>query len=316
MGFGFFLGLFSSAAFGLIPFFTLPLMRVGVSAQTALVYRFAIASVITWVILKVAGEKLGVSRSDFLKLFCISFFYMLAVVTFFYAFSFLASGAVATIQFLYPLMVMLIMIGFFHEKFHWQTGLAAALAIVGVGALSCGPELAPVLDETSAKAARPPFGSDLFWGVSLSLLAGLGNALYFVGIQVAKIGRVTGLGVTFYVMAFGTGFSLVNALATNSLQWISGWRELGLVFGLALVTAVLSNLTLIMAVKRIGSTLTSILGVMEPLTAAAVGVLVFGEPFTPGFAVGVVLIVCAALTALLMDARKHKKSSGEEPEPK
>ena len=44
---------------------------------------------------------------------------------------------------------------------------------------------------------------------------------------------------------------------------------------LAVITAVLSNLTLVLAVQRIGSTLTSVLGVMEPLTAVFVGILVF-----------------------------------------
>lgn len=41
---GFFLGLFSSATFGLIPLFTLPLLHAGVTAETALFYRFLIAT--------------------------------------------------------------------------------------------------------------------------------------------------------------------------------------------------------------------------------------------------------------------------------
>ena len=41
---GFFLGLFSSATFGLIPLFTLPLIHDGVSPASVLFYRFLIAS--------------------------------------------------------------------------------------------------------------------------------------------------------------------------------------------------------------------------------------------------------------------------------
>lgn len=307
MGAGFFLGLLSSATFGMIPLFTLPLMVAGVSAQTALVYRFVIASIVTWIILKLSGEKFAVSSRDLLKLFGLSFAYLFAVVTYFYALSFMASGVVATIQFLYPLMVMLIMIGFFGEKFRWQTGLSAALAMVGVALLSWGPGLEPALGEGAARATRPPFGSDLFWGLVLSLVSSVANALYYVGLQVAKIRNVTGMVMTFYVMAFGAGFTLINALVTDSLSWIASWRELGLAFGLAIVTAVISNFSLILAVKRIGSTLTSILGVMEPLTAAAIGVLVFGEPFHVWLLVGVILIICAAFLAML---NGRKKSPG------
>ena len=42
---GFFLGLFSSATFGLIPLFTLPLLHAGLTSESALFYRFLIASI-------------------------------------------------------------------------------------------------------------------------------------------------------------------------------------------------------------------------------------------------------------------------------
>ena len=65
------------------------------------------------------------------------------------------------------------------------------------------------------------------------------------------------------------------------------------------VTAVLSNLTLILAIQRIGSTMTSVLGVMEPLTAVMVGILVFGEPFSPALVGGVALIAASVLLVML-----------------
>lgn len=68
---------------------------------------------------------------------------------------------------------------------------------------------------------------------------------------------------------------------------------------LAVITAVLSNLTLVLAVQRIGSTLTSVLGVMEPLTAVFVGILVFKEPFTPALVGGVILISSSVTLVML-----------------
>lgn len=68
---------------------------------------------------------------------------------------------------------------------------------------------------------------------------------------------------------------------------------------LAVITAVLSNLTLVFAVQHTGSTLTSALGVMESLTAIFVGIFVFNEPFTPTLAGGVVLTSSSVTLVML-----------------
>lgn len=289
---GVLLGLSSSAAFGMIPLFSLPLFHAGVTVQTALAYRFSIAALAMWLILSILRVPLGLPIKDLLKIAFLSLMYLLAVVIFFHSFSLLPSGVVATIQFLYPVMVMLIMVFFFHEKFYWQVGCAVLLAVIGVGVLSVGPGL-------EMPGASAPVGiSTVAWGVCLSLLSGFCNGLYIIGIQVARIPHVNGLVMTFYVMLFGAVFSIVNAEILNALHWIPGWREIGLALMLALVTAVFSNLTLIMAIKQLGSTLTSILGVMEPLTAVIIGILIFNEPLTWHLAGGVILIALSVILAV------------------
>ncbi len=283
---GIFLGLLSSAAFGLIPLFTLPLLNAGISVHTALFYRFSIATLVMWGILALKGEKIATSKMDLLKLGFLSSMYLFAVVLFFYAFNFLARGIVAAIQFVYPVMVMRIMIFFFHEKFSWLMAFSIILAVFGVTLLSTGPGVESSLENTAVLS-----DNFIFWGIVLSLLAGLANALYFVGIKVTRLPNISGLVMTFYVMLFGAIFCLGNALAFGTLQWIGTLKEFCTALLLALVTAVLSNLTLIMAIKKVGPTVTSILGVMEPLTAVAVGVLVFGETFSSRIAFGILLIV-------------------------
>ena len=290
---GFLYGLLSSAAFGLIPLFSLPLLKAGISVQTALVYRFTIAALVLWPILRLRGERFALSGKDLCKLAALSLSYMLAVLFFFESFYHLPSGIAATIQFLYPVMVMLIMIAFFHERFYWNVGLAVALATGGVALLSM---------------AGPQSGATTvsFTGVVLSLMAGLLNGLYMIGIQVARIPNLSGLVMTFYVMAFGSIIAVADGMLRGSLQWLDTGPELVSATLLALVTAVFSNLTLILAIQRIGSTLASVLGVMEPLTAVAVGILVFHEPFTMPLAGGVALITGAVLLVMLGSrGRKH-----------
>ena len=70
---------------------------------------------------------------------------------------------------------------------------------------------------------------------------------------------------------------------------------------LALLCTVLSDYTLILAIKRIGSTRTSILGSMEPLTAVVVGVVYFGERVDVVSVVGLVLIICAVVVVIVQN---------------
>lgn len=288
---GFLYGLLSSAAFGLIPLFSLPLLRAGISVQTALAYRFTVAALVLWPLLRLRGERFALRGIDLCKLAGLSLAYMLAVLLFFESFYHLPSGIAATIQFLYPVMVMLIMIAFFHERFYWNVGLAVALALGGVALLS---------------VAGPQSGAATvsFWGVCLGLMSGFANGLYMIGLQVARIPNLSGLVMTFYIMAFGALIAVADGMVRGSLQWLDTGPELVSAVLLALVTAVFSNLTLILAIRRIGSTLTSVLGVMEPLTAVAVGIFVFGEPFTMPLAAGVALITGAVLLVMLAPRRR------------
>ncbi len=64
---------------------------------------------------------------------------------------------------------------------------------------------------------------------------------------------------------------------------------------LALVPTVISNLALVHSVKGIGSTLTSVLGAMEPVTAVCVGIFIFDEVFTFHIGSGIAFIIFAVL---------------------
>lgn len=286
-------GLISSAFFGMIPLFTLPLLIAGLNVETALVYRFGIAALCMWIIALFGRERLIIGFIPFLKISGLSLFYMFAVLLFFHAFSYLPSGVVATIQFLYPVMVMLIMVFFFGERFILRNAIAIAIAIGGVALLSLGPG-------DGAAVSRP---GHALTGVILTLLAGLANALYVVGVQVVKLPKIDGLVMNFYVMLTGAAFCFANGLITGKLVWIESPREIAIAALLAIFTAVISNLALIFAIRRIGPTLTAILGVMEPLTAVIIGCLVFGEPFTLALALGAALVVASVLIVLLRSGK-------------
>ena len=109
-----------------------------------------------------------------------------------------------------------------------------------------------------------------------------------------------GLKMTFYVFLFGGLLLFIGTQAAGiGVQAIPDRTTLGNLVMLALVPTVISNLALVRAIKNIGSTLTSVLGAMEPVTAVCVGILIFGEPFTQGIALGIALIISAVTVIIL-----------------
>ncbi len=279
---GFLLALISSAAFGLIPLFSLPLLRDGMSAECVLFYRFLFGALALFPIPVLRHARLAAPPRELARLAVFSIMYALAALLMFQGFHYLPSGVASTLQFLYPLMVMIIMILFFHEKPSLLTACSVLLAILGVFLLSGG-------EGEGSVSPR---------GIVLLLVSALCNAVYICGLHVARIRSISGLSITFWVLFFGMLASLANALASGTFQWLHSWQELCLAVLLAVVTAAISNLTLVLAIQRIGSTMASILGVMEPLTAVTVGIFVFDEPATPGVFTGVAVICVAVLLVM------------------
>ena len=60
-----------------------------------------------------------------------------------------------------------------------------------------------------------------------------------------------------------------------------------------------TSIILAIAVHEVGATPTAIMGALEPLTAVAIGVMVFDESLTFRLAVGIVLILSAVLLIVM-----------------
>ena len=278
-------GLLSSASFGLIPLFTIPAMQAGMQFESILFYRFLFACLALGGILLVNGQSFRIKRQDIPSLFLLALLYLMSAVFLFWGYKFMASGVATTIHFMYPVLTTLIMMLFFKEKKSgWRIAAIASAGAGGVYFLSGG--------DTKT-------GSFSFLGLFIVLLSALGYALYLVTMSQLKIGQMKGLLLTFYVFLFGGILLFIGTETISQLQPISKWHTAGNLILLALIPTVVSNLALVRAVKSIGSTLTSVLGAMEPVTAVCVGIFLFGEAFTTSIGVGIALIIAAVIVIIL-----------------
>ena len=88
------------------------------------------------------------------------------------------------------------------------------------------------------------------------------------------------------------------ALVTDGKSWLY-------ILGLGLWATMVSNFTGVKAVRRIGPTLTSILGALQPLTAVILGAFFLDEHLGPKTIGGIVLI----MVAVGIVVTHHKKAS-------
>lgn len=288
---GYLYGLLSSSSFGLIPLFTLPLLANGMTTPTVLLYRFGLAMVLVGIILKVQGVNFGVKRSHLKWLLLLGGLYFWTAYLLQLGYKYMTSGAATVLHFMYPIFTALLMFIFFKQKLGYLGQLAIVMAVVGVGLMSG-------LNNASV---------DSYKGVIVVLLSSFGYAIYIIVVNKSNVGELSPLLLNFYVLtiaaiiyAIQVAFSGEFRLPENSFEW-------GNAILLAAIPTVLSNLYLVKAIPIIGSTPTSVMGALEPLTAVIVGVIAFGEPLTSDSIVGIVMVIGAVL--LLVLSQKKKKSS-------
>lgn len=274
----------SSATFGLIPLFSIPLLSQGYSSQTILCFRFLVAAAIMAVVMLISGRNFRLQFRQLLLVVVLSVLYAVTAILLLASYSDIPSGVATTIHFLYPLAVTVVMSLFFGEKTSFVTYIAIVVSLVGVGLLAWS-------EHTEGDFRR---------GVMLALITVFSYAAYIVALMKTRASKIDTQVLTFYVLLFGAALFFIYALSTTGIESVHGWSSWRDVVMLALLCTVLSDLTLIRAVKLIGSTKTSILGSMEPLTAVIVGVLYFDEHFDTSSVIGLILII---LSVVLVIAR-------------
>ena len=282
---GFLYGIVASSTFGLLPLFTLPVMGEGLTTFSILSYRMLFASILVAVLMLIGRVSFATNLKELRWFAVLGFLYYGSAALLFQAYGGMASGLATTLHFMYPVSVTVIMALVYKQRPSVVTICAIILSLVGV-ALLC-------LRESST-------GVSSLLSVFLVLLSGVCYAVYLVLVStVRRINQQNSQKLTFYVLMFSGAFFMLSALQGGGLQIIpSASAGINLLL-MATLPTLLSNLALVRSVKNIGSTLTSVLGAMEPLTAIIVGILVFDESLRGLMVVGIILILVSVSLIVL-----------------
>lgn len=285
---GYLCAFISAFTYGLIPLFMIPIKKAeSFSVDATLFYRFLIASGAIVFFLFYQKERLRISFREMLIMSLLGLLYALSAEFLFLAYDYLSPGIASTIFFSYPIIVALVLILFYKEKLTLPTLLSLLLVVAGVGVLSI----------KKGEALN-------YIGLGISLLGALVYALYILIVNKVRI-ESSGVKISFYSMLFSSLYFLVKSLLLRESITISSWALAGDLTLFAIITTSLSLVTLVYAVRYIGSTPTAIMGAFEPIVAVLISVGLFGEQLTPSLVIGGMVIITGVLIDILF--RKHPK---------
>ena len=280
-------GILAAICYGTNPLGALPLYEEGVNTSSVLFLRFSIATLILGVVMIANRKSFAVTRGELTTMASLGALMAVSSLTYYQSFRYMDAGIASTILFVYPVMVAVIMATFFREKVTATTITSIVLALAGIGLLYRG-DAGISLSMT---------------GVMLVMVSSLTYAVYIVIVNQSEI-RMSIVKLTFYVLLICAMCLFAYSFTSSDLHLMLPPSPRAWFFAcwLGLVPTVLSLLFMTIAVHEVGATPTAIMGALEPLTAVAIGVMVFGEAFTFRLCIGIVLILAAVL---LIVAGKH-----------
>lgn len=290
--------LVSSGTFGLIPLFSIPLMTdSGMGLPSILFYRFLFSTILMGAICLFKKESFKISPKNIITLGWLGMLYAATAMCLIYSYKYIPSGLATTIHFLYPIAVSFLMVAFFKERKSIILFLAAVLSLIGVALLCWSGE-----------------GSINMVGVVIAALTVITYSVYIVGINQSSVGKMNAEILTFYILASGAILFFIFAVSSSEgVELIPNTMALWRLLLLAFLPTVISDLTLILAIKYAGSTITSILGSMEPLVAVLIGVFYFSEYFNLNSGFGILLILVSVSLVIIFGKQKKDSMLGDSP---
>ena len=280
---GYILAALAAAAYGTNPAFAVPLYEEGMNPNTVLLFRYVLGIPLLAALMAVRGISFGIPKGAIGQTVLLGGLMALSSLTLFESYNYMNSGIASTLLFVYPVMVAVIMMFFFHEKNGPSLYICLLIMFGGLFLL-----------------VNPAKGFNLSpLGCLLVLISALTYAFYIVLVNVSrKLKTIPTSKLLFYVLIWGSIFFGVNIFLGNPLTLPANGFQWGNLIALAVIPTLLSLACTTAAIQLIGSTPTAILGSLEPVSAVLLSVFFLHQPITTLEILGGCLIVIATIIVI------------------
>lgn len=288
--YGIFYVILSSICFSVMPIFAKFSYKSGMNSYNVLFFRFLIAAIILLFYLKIKGISLKIEKSQFKVLFFLSTIgYSATSLLLFLSYNYISVGMATIIHFIYPLMVTIASFLIYKEKVTIKKLCSLFLALIGVYIL-IGFES----------------GSLNKYGVIISFLSAIFYAYYIIGASNEKVKAMNNFVMTFYITLISSFCIGIMCLFRGDFYFKTNFSGVISLISIALISTVISLITLIKGIKIVGPSIASILNTLEPILSIILGIIILKEPVTINIVIGTILVL---LSVIIITLDKNSKET-------
>lgn len=242
-------------------------------------YRSFLSIPFFFVMLKYNKIPLKVNKTQFKKLAVLGLLSSLTTLSLYGSYNYISVGMGTTIHYIYPVLVTAACIIIFNEKISRDKVVSLILSTIGI----------TLFFEGSINMA----------GIFMALSSGIFFAAYLLFMDKSGLNSIYPFKITFYTAIFTSVYIFIFSTISKTLvttMTFTGWSYTILI---AVLVSFLANTFVTLGVKYVGPTVTSIVGMLEPITSIVMGVLFLKEPVKLRIILACVFILTGVLIVTL-----------------
>lgn len=275
---GIFYAIVSAIAFGVSPILISKTYELGNNFMMMAFIRNILVLPFIFLYIKVRRIPMTVSKDQLFKLSVLNILgTSLSLLVLYLSYTFIPVSLATSLHFIYPSIVAILSVIVFKEYMSNLRKLAVLSSLIGVLLF---------IDLRSGS-------SNLFIGIGLALLSGAAYSFYIVYMAKSGVLVMENILIVYYGSLISAVFLGVLTIITGKLVITSinleGWA---LILLISIMLTFLGTMFTQMAIKSIGTTITSILATLEPIITIVLGVFLFNEK------VGTVKLIASGLILL------------------
>lgn len=271
-----------SIAYGFLPIFVKNIIAYNYSSLSIVFYRYFLTAIFLFIIILVTKKSFKITKRQFIELFIFSIIGL--GLTFFLlsqSLLYISAGLSNMIHFGYPVIVLLVMIFMFKEKANILKILSIIFAVVGIVLLTQVVEV------------------ESFLGVIYALITTITYGSYIIANKKCSFSEVDTMVSLFYMSLFVSIAFFIAGMFTGSLQVLNNLYVFWNFAVISLVCTIFSLGLLLYGVKRLGSSLASILNMFEPATTVVASIFIYKESLTINIIIGSILIILSTISMVI-----------------
>lgn len=272
-------GILAGFIYGFTPILGKLTYLEGSNPMSLTFYRNLLSIPFFFVMLKYNKIPLKIEKKQSKQLAILGFLASVTALSLYGSYNYISVGMSTTIHYIYPVLVTAACIVIFNDKISKDKVVSLILSTIGI----------TLFFE----------GSINMTGIFMAFLSGVFFAGYLLFMDKSGLNTIYPFKITFYTATFSSLYLFIFGIISKNLVFSMTFKGWFFTILVAVFVSFLANTFVALGVKYVGPTVTSIVGMLEPITSIVMGILFLSEPLTLRNILACVLILLGVLIVTL-----------------